>query len=151
MRFLSLSASGIALLIAAATAGLPSDFSLTSPASVLSSRQITSSQTIHSQTNHSQTNRVNQSYQLTVKTTGRSLNAELKIDGRLVRTLVDPSETIALSSYLSTAGQHTIEIVGTYAPINATAEILLTGPGTQISHQVSGQGTLRQTLQISVR
>lgn len=98
-----------------------------------------------------QANQVNEPYRLTVETTGRSLNADLKIDGRTVKTLVNPSETIALSPYLSTAGQHTIEVVGSYSPATASTQVLLVGPGTRMSQQVSGSGTLRQTLRISVR
>lgn len=88
-------------------------------------------------------------YTLTVETTGRAFNAELKVDGRTIQSLQGRSETINLSPHLST-GQHTIEIIGTYAPATATAEISLSGPGTRLSQQVSGRGVLRQTLQLSV-
>jgi hypothetical protein len=94
--------------------------------------------------------RSNQPYTLTVETTGRALNAELRVDGQTIKTLVNQSEVIDLSPHLS-AGQHSVEISGTYSPVSATAQILLTGPGTQISQQVSGRGVLRQTLQISVQ
>lgn len=98
-----------------------------------------------------QANSVNEPYRLTVETTGRSLNAELRINGQTVKTLVNPSETIALSPYLSTPGQHTIEIVGHYSPATASTQVLLIGPGTHMTQQVSGNGTLSQTLRISVQ
>ncbi len=131
----------------------PENFSAPSARALLASKAaaVSSSQTTHSTTTGSQPNRSSQPYRLTVETSGRSLNAELRIDGRIIKTLTSASETIELSAYLSTAGQHTIEILGTYMPATATAEILLVGPGTQISQQVSGQGTLRQTLGIVVR
>ncbi|MGD1899476.1 MAG: hypothetical protein ACFB16_21340 [Phormidesmis sp.] len=94
--------------------------------------------------------RVDESYQLTVETTARSLNATLKIDGETIKSLTSASETITLSPYLSAAGMHTLEIVGTYSPATDNVQILLTGPGTQMSQQVSGSGRLRQTLRISV-
>lgn len=96
------------------------------------------------------TNRADESYRLTVETTARSLNATLKIDGETIKTLTSASETITLSPYLSTAGSHTIEIVGSYSPSTANTQILLVGPGTRMSQQVSGSGRLRQTLRVSV-
>lgn len=126
-------------------------------------RQRTQQQQTHQQQTHqqqtqssqsssqAQVNQTNEPYQLTVETTGRSLNADLKIDGRTVKKLVNPSETIALSPYLSTVGQHTIEVVGNYSPVTASTQVLLIGPGTHMSQQVSGNGTLHQTLRISVQ
>ena len=96
------------------------------------------------------TNRDDESYRLTVETTARSLNATLKIDGETIKTLTSASETITLSPYLSTAGTHTLEIVGSYSPSTANTQILLVGPGTRMSQQVSGSGRLRQTLRVSV-
>ena len=107
----------------------------------------------NSQQTHQQSSlraaRSTQPYMLTVETTGRALNAAVKVDGQTIKTLTNQSEAVNLS-HLS-AGQHTVEISGTYSPTSASVQILLTGPGTQISQQVSGGGTLRQTLQISVQ
>lgn len=106
-------------------------------------------QQIHQQSSL-QAARLNQPYTLTVETTGRALNATIKVDGQTIKTLTNQSEAVDLSPYLS-SGQHTIEISGTYSPTSASVQVLLTGPGTQISQQVSGGGTLSQTLQISVQ
>lgn len=106
-------------------------------------------QQIHQQSSL-QAARLNQPYTLTVETTSRALNATIKVDGQTIKTLTNQSEAVNLSPYLS-AGQHTIEISGTYSPTSANVQVLLTGPGTQISQQVSGGGTLSQTLQISVQ
>lgn len=95
--------------------------------------------------------RLSEPYRLTVETSGRSLNATLKVNGTTIQTLTSLSETVNLSPYLSAAGQHKIEIVGYYSPATATAQIVLTGPGTQLSQQVSGRGTLDQTWQVLVR
>ncbi len=94
------------------------------------------------------TSRLNQPHMLTVSTTARSLNATLKINGQTIKTLVNASEVIDLSEHL-TSGLQTLEITGTYSPASASTQISLTGPGTQISQQVSGSGKLQQTLQIS--
>ena len=93
---------------------------------------------------------LNLPHTLTVGTTGQELTAVVKVNGRTIHTLVNQSETLNLSHYLS-EGQHTIEIVGTYSPASATAEISLTGPGTQISQQTSGRGIIHNTWQISVQ
>ena len=97
---------------------------------------------------YSGTSRLNQPHVLTVSTTARSLNATLKINGQTIKTLVNASEVINLSEHL-TSGLQTLEITGTYSPASASTQISLTGPGTQISQQVSGSGKLQQTLQIS--
>ncbi len=94
--------------------------------------------------------RLTQPYTLTVETTGRAINATVKVDGQTIKTLTSQSESVNLSPYLS-AGRHTIEISGTYSPSSANVRMLLSGPGTQTSQQVSGGGTLSQTLQISVQ
>ncbi|MEO1392617.1 MAG: hypothetical protein AAFV90_06875 [Cyanobacteria bacterium J06634_5] len=118
------------------------------------SRQQSHGQQSHGQqsqsSSHRQTHRVDDDYRLTVETTARSLNATLKIDGETIKTLTRASETLTLSPYLSAAGTHTLEIVGTYLPATANVRISLVGPGTQLSQQVSGSGQLRQTLQVSV-
>ena len=100
------------------------------------------------QSSCSGTIRLNQAHVLTVSTTARSLNATLKINGQTIKTLVQASEVIDLSNYLA-SGVQTLEITGTYSPASASTQISLTGPGTQISQQVSGSGKLQQTLQIS--
>lgn len=106
------------------------------------------------QQNHQQSSlratRLTQPYTLAVKATGRAINAAVKVDGQTIKTLTSQSEAVNLSPYLS-AGRHIIEISGTYSPTSASVQILLTGPGTQISQQVSGGGTLSQTLQISIQ
>ena len=120
---------------------------LSSPLPVFT--EISHAQIIQRQLNvRSSSNRLGNSYTLTVSTTARSLDATLKVNGQIVDTLTTLSETIDLSSHLST-GLQTIEIVGTYSPASASTKVSLTGPGTQINQQVSGSGLLHQTLQIS--
>lgn len=94
-------------------------------------------------------NRATQSHMLAVETTGRSLNATLKVNGRTVKSLTRLSETINMTPHLS-SGQNTIEISGSYSPASASTRLSLSGPGTQMTQQVSGGGRLNQTLSISV-
>jgi hypothetical protein len=142
LPILSISGMAVLLAITLSSAGLSS--------AGFSSEQLEAAK--HAQSIHiTDSLRLNQPYTLTVETTGRALNADVKVDGQTIKTLVNQSEVINLSPHLSAGQQHTVEISGTYSPASATAQILLTGPGTQISQQVSGRGVLLQTLQISVQ
>jgi hypothetical protein len=88
-------------------------------------------------------------YQLNIRHNSNRLRGIVQVNGETIHTL-GTTNSINLSPYLST-GQHTVEIVGSPGSASTTVQISLTGPGTQLSYQISGQGQLRYTLQISVQ
>jgi hypothetical protein len=91
---------------------------------------------------------LNRPYQLTIDASGNRLNGIVKVDGRTIHTL-GTHTSINLTPYLST-GHHTVEIVGSPGSSSIPVQISLTGPGTQLSHQMRGQGQWHYTLQIAV-
>lgn len=78
------------------------------------------------------------------------LQGQIKLDGKLIKTLSDRSTQINLSPYLS-QGTNVLKISGQYFPPDAAIAVEFTGPHTQISQQTSGSGSLNQTLIIEVR
>lgn len=78
------------------------------------------------------------------------LTGKVMVDGVEVKKLHASQTSFNLVPYL-TKGDNKVEIVGEYRPVSSKVAIKLSGPGTQISQQVSGNGKLRQTLIITVR
>lgn len=94
--------------------------------------------------------RLGQAHRLTVQSSAHVLSGEIKLDGRTIYRLDGATNTVDLSPHLST-GEHTLEITGTYAPRQASVQIALVGPGATVSHQMSGQGQLANTIRLTVR
>ena len=78
------------------------------------------------------------------------LSGKVMVDGVEVKKLQASQTSFNLVPYL-TKGDNKVEIVGEYRPVSSNVAIKLSGPGTQISQQVSGNGKLRQTLIITIR
>ncbi|URD49933.1 hypothetical protein [Chroococcidiopsis sp. CCNUC1] len=78
------------------------------------------------------------------------LTGKVMVDGVEVKKLQASQTSFNLVPYL-TKGDNKVEIVGEYRPVSSNVAIKLSGPGTQISQQVSGNGKLRQTLIITIR
>jgi hypothetical protein len=78
------------------------------------------------------------------------ITGKVMVDGVEVKKLQARQTTFNLVPYL-TKGDNKVEIVGEYRPISSNVAIQFSGPQTQVSQQVSGNGKLRQTLIITVR
>jgi hypothetical protein len=83
-------------------------------------------------------------------TTNTRLTGKVMVDGVEVRKLQAGQTTFNLVPYL-TKGDNKVEIVGEYRPVASNVSIKFSGPQTQVSQQVGGNGKLRQTLIITVR
>lgn len=81
---------------------------------------------------------------------GTNLTGEVTLDGKVVRELKGNRVEINLSELL-TKGQRRVRISGKYNPKQSPVLVELVGPGTQISQQTSGYGTLDQNLDINVQ
>jgi hypothetical protein len=86
---------------------------------------------------------------LRVSTAAAQLNGRIELDGKLVQTLKNSRVQIDLSPKL-TQGRHILSISGEYRPTNASVQIELIGPNTQVSQQTAGSGSINQTLIIEV-
>lgn len=93
---------------------------------------------------------LNQPYHLNVQSSGAALTGVIKLNGKSISQLEGSSSTLNLSPHLS-VGNHVIEIAGHYTPAQASASVSLVGPGLSFSSQVSGQGSLTNRIQLSVR
>jgi hypothetical protein len=82
--------------------------------------------------------------------TDTRLTGKVMIDGVEVKKLQGGQTSFNLVPYL-TPGDNKVEIVGEYRPVSSQVAIRFSGPQTQVSQQVSGNGKLRQTLIITVR
>ncbi|MGF1568411.1 MAG: hypothetical protein ACFCVD_10130 [Nodosilinea sp.] len=93
---------------------------------------------------------LNQSYRLTVQTSGAALTGDIKVNGRTIHRLGTSVSSLNLSPHLS-MGENLVEISGTYTPAQAAVQISLVGPGTTVSHQMSGQGQLSSQIRLLVQ
>lgn len=86
---------------------------------------------------------------LSIKSTDAQLTAEVTVDGVVIKKL-QGSQSFNLSPYLS-VGVNKIEISGSYKPASDSVTVEFSGANTQVTQQIGGNGTLRQTLIITVR
>lgn len=77
------------------------------------------------------------------------LTAEVAVDGVVIKKW-QGSQSFNLSPYLS-LGVNKVEISGNYKPASSSVSIEFLGANTQVSQETSGNGTLRQTLIVTVR
>lgn len=91
-----------------------------------------------------------QPHRLIIRSSGSTLTGQITLDGTVIQSLRSSLTEINLSPYLN-AGQHAIEIVGSYAPMSANVQIEFVGPGTSVMQQTSGSGQLRQRLNLQVQ
>jgi hypothetical protein len=88
---------------------------------------------------------------LTIQTAADTrISGKVMVDGVEVKKLQGGQTTFNLVPYL-TKGDNKVEIVGEYRPVSSNVAIKFSGPQTQVSQQVGGNGKLRQTLIITVR
>lgn len=86
---------------------------------------------------------------LSIKSTDAQLTAEVSVDGVVIKKL-QGSQSFNLSPYLSD-GVNKIEITGSYKPASDSVTVEFSGANTQVTQQTSGNGTLKQSLVITVR
>ncbi|MFB2919240.1 hypothetical protein [Aerosakkonema funiforme] len=80
---------------------------------------------------------------------GTQLNAEITVNGRVVKTIRGRGGRINLSNCF-TRGRHTIEIYGNYKPANNSVKVEFSGAETTVAQSTAGSGILRQTLIVEV-
>lgn len=81
---------------------------------------------------------------------GTQISGRITLDGKVIQTIRGRRTAINLSRCLS-KGRHTIEISGNYRPASSSVEVEFSGPGTTVSQETGGSGTVRQTLILDVR
>jgi hypothetical protein len=81
---------------------------------------------------------------------GTQLKGQITVNGVVIHRLKGHKASINLSPHLS-RGVKTIEISGFYQPKNASVSIKFSSPGSNISQQSGGSGTLRQLLVLEIR
>jgi hypothetical protein len=75
---------------------------------------------------------------------------EVKINGKLVRSIVNNSLELNLAPLLKT-GRYEVEVSGNSPRLEDTISVNFTGKNTNVTQQFSGTGTLKQLLVIDVR
>lgn len=86
---------------------------------------------------------------LSINTSGSYLTGEVIVNGKVVKRLTKSREQINLSPLLS-VGQHTVKISARYSPTSSSVNVELSGPGTKITQQDSGNGVLKYTMNVTV-
>lgn len=88
---------------------------------------------------------------LSIKTAENTqLNGQITVDGLEIKKLQGNQISFNLSPYL-TKGVKKIEILGNYKPASSSVKIEFSGSSTNVTQQTSGNGTLRQTLIVTVQ
>ena len=86
---------------------------------------------------------------LSINTSGNQLTGEVIVNGKVVKRLTKSREQINLSPLLS-VGEHTVKISAHYSPTSSSVNVELSGPGTNITQQDSGNGILKYIMDVSV-
>jgi hypothetical protein len=87
---------------------------------------------------------------LKISSSGTKLKGEISINGKVVQSLDKNQSEINLSPYLST-GKQKVEIKANYTPASADVSVEMSGSGSNISQQTSGNGTLNYILNLTVQ
>lgn len=93
---------------------------------------------------------VSQPHILSINSSATELKGEIAVDGRVVKKLNSNSSQINLSPYLS-VGQHKVEIYARYSPPTSGVNVTINGPGTNVTQQNSGEGTLNYKIDVNVQ
>ncbi len=93
---------------------------------------------------------LSQPHILSIKTSGNQLTGEITVNGKLIKRLNKNSENINISPFLS-VGEQTVKISARYAPASSSVNVGLSGPGTNVLQQNSGNGILNYTMDVTVR
>ena len=126
-----------------------SDSSGTQQSFTTSQNTSDSSGTQHNSFNLNAAN-LSQPHILSIKTSGNQLTGEITVNGKLVKRLNKNSENINISPFLS-VGEQTVKISARYAPASSSVNVGLSGPGTNVLQQNSGNGILNYTMDVTVR
>ena len=126
-----------------------SDSSGTQQSFTTSQNTSDSSGTQHNSFNLNAAN-LSQPHMLSIKTSGNQLTGEITVNGKLVKRLNKNSENINISPFLS-VGEQTVKISARYAPASSSVNVGLSGPGTNVLQQNSGNGILNYTMDVTVR
>jgi hypothetical protein len=88
---------------------------------------------------------------LSIKTTDNTqMDGEVTVNGVVIKKLQGSQTSFNLSPYLEKE-TNKVEISGTYKPASSEVKIEFSGPNTNVTQQMSGNGRLNQTLVITVR
>ncbi|MBW4635689.1 MAG: hypothetical protein KME30_28570 [Iphinoe sp. HA4291-MV1] len=88
---------------------------------------------------------------LSINTSGAQMTGEITVNGKVVKQISnDKNAKVDLSRYLS-VGEHKVEVSARYNPPTSSVSVELSGPGTSVTQQNSGNGTLNYTMDVSVR
>ncbi|MGH7998839.1 MAG: hypothetical protein ACREPR_05265 [Brasilonema sp.] len=94
---------------------------------------------------------LSQPHMLSINTSGAQMTGEITINGKVVKQISNDKNTkVDLSRYLS-VGEHKVEVSARYNPPSSSVSVEMSGPGTNITQQNSGNGTLNYTMDVSVR
>ena len=80
----------------------------------------------------------------------KMVRVEVKIDGKIVRSIANNSLELNLAPLMQT-GRYEVEISGTSPQLDDTISVNFSGKNTHVSHQSSGSGSIKQLLTIDVR
>ncbi|WP_310429236.1 hypothetical protein [Chamaesiphon sp. VAR_48_metabat_135_sub] len=91
-----------------------------------------------------------QPHLLRVRGSGNMERVDVKINGRLVKSIVNGSIELDLAPMMK-VGSYQVEISGTSPRLEDTISLTFTGTNTNISQQSSGSGIIKQILVIDVQ
>jgi hypothetical protein len=96
------------------------------------------------------TNGLKSPHILSIRATANTdLSGQVAVNGATIKRLQSNQISFNLSPFIS-QGINQVEISGNYKPLTSSINIEFYGSSTKIYQQVSGNGTLRQTLMINV-
>jgi hypothetical protein len=94
---------------------------------------------------------LNQPHILSINTSDAQMSGEITVNGKVVKQINnDKNVKVDLSRYLS-VGEHKVEVSARYNPPSSSVSVQLSGPGTNVAQQNSGNGALNYTMDVSVR
>lgn len=94
---------------------------------------------------------LSQPHTLSINTSGAQMTGEISVNGKVVKQISnDKNVKIDLSRYLS-VGEHKVDISARYNPPSSSVSVELSGPGTNVTQQNSGNGALKYSMDVSVR
>ena len=94
---------------------------------------------------------LSQPHILSINTSDAQMTGEITVNGKVVKQINnDKNVKLNLSPYLS-VGEHKVEVSARYNPPSSSVSVELSGPGTNVAQQNSGNGALNYTMDVSVR
>jgi hypothetical protein len=74
---------------------------------------------------------------------------DIKLNGKLIKKLSLTPARINLAPSLK-KGKNIVAVSGKYSPASTSVNVEFSGPGTQVSQQIAGNGSVKQVLTIRV-